>query len=91
MTMERSALQILAGKILGLLPCEVPAHIVCLCADPIVAEAITMRNAVHLLTKHLRGETINRADAPWHTQYEGRYASLLHELKRSSYLDKAVH
>lgn len=88
---QRIELQKLVGDVLGLSPKEIPPCVVYLCRHAAVARAVTLRNAVHVLTRFLHGERVHRTDVPWHTQYAGMHDALLDELKRTGYLDPTVN
>jgi hypothetical protein len=88
---QRAQLQRLAAEVLGLEPHEVPSQLVFNCDYEKLARAITMRNAVHVLERFIRGEPVWREDEPWHTQYIGRLPILTRELERTGYLNAEVN
>lgn len=88
---ERTYLHRLAGEVLGLPTSEVPTQLVFSCRHTEVARAITLRNAVHVVERFVRGETVRRTDEPWHLQYAGRHDVLIAELKRTGYLNSTVN
>lgn len=81
----------MAGEVLGMPSQEVPPHFVYACRHVGVARAVTLRNAVHVLERYLRGERVRRDDMPWHLQFAGRHDALIAELKRTGYLDPMVN
>lgn len=89
--MERIDLRRLAGEVLGISVNEVPTQLVYSCRHVELARAITIRNAVHVVERFLRGEPVRRTDVPWHVQYAGRPYALVAELQRSGYLNPTVN
>lgn len=88
---ERVYLRRLAGEVLGVPVEEVPTQLVYFCRRAELAKAITLRNAVHVVERFVRGEPVRRTDQPWHAQYAGRQAALIAELRRTGYLNPMVN
>lgn len=91
METERIYLRKLAGEVLGVPIDEVPTQLVYACQHVDLARAITLRNAVYVVERFLRGEPVRTTDLPWHAQYNGRLALMVEELKRTGYLGQMVN
>lgn len=93
METHRTPLLNLVSDVLGISVAEVPKQLVYSCKKQDLARAITLRNTVFVLEKHLRGETIRRSDAPWHAQFKGLSGRLamIATLKRTGYLEGAIN
>lgn len=89
--MERQTLRALAAEVLGIPVQDTPRQLIFTCNEADVARAVTLRNAVHVLSRFVRGEAVCRSDSPWHRQYIGRSEDLIKELLRSGYLNATQH
>lgn len=88
---ERLYLRRLAGEVLGIPLDEVPSQLVYSCRHAELARAITLRNAIYVVERFMRGEPVRRDDMPWHMQYAGRPDALIFELQRTGYLNPTVN